>query len=296
MHYLFCPFQPMPTVINSGCAILQPGWKHQRRNLDISVLILGHKGKVQLSEENTCLEILPNRLLLLTAGRWHQGSAVLDAMASYYWLHFTLPSCPVLFSVEEAAPILYNPQLAKQRLANAALLPQQMDVANAEHLVILFRQLLQEQEYPAYTPWHFQLIFQELLITITESTLHNCQPPTDITAGSSLAYATISTITANLTDPNLSIKSIANYLKYNPDYIGKQFRTAMGMSVGSYILQQRMKLAEQLLQENTSSITTVAQSCGFTSMRHFLRQFKHERGTTPSEFRRKRRAMHINMY
>ena len=295
MHYLFCPFHEFPKADNGGCAVLQPGWHHPRRKLDSSVILLGRKGTVQLMEENVPLEVRPNRLVLLTAGRLHDGTNPIYALASYYWLHFTLPGPPALLSNDEVAPILSNPMIIKQRLAGAALIPQQIDLPDSDWIFSLFRDLQHEQEHPGYTPWRFQLLFQNLLIAITEATIHYYQPPDTLTAGSSLVYGAVSSITTCLTDPNLSIKTIADLLQHNPDYIGRQFRSVMGMSVGNYILQQRMKLAQQLLQETPDSVAAIALKCGFTSMRHFLRQFKRERGITPSELRRKHRAMHINI-
>ncbi|MGE5583058.1 MAG: helix-turn-helix domain-containing protein, partial [Bacillota bacterium] len=160
---------------------------------------------------------------------------------------------------------------------------------------LLFRELLNEQERPCYTRWKLQLLFQNLLIAITEETINTYQPPTKLSAGSSLVYAIVSDINSRITDPNLSVKLIAGELRHNPDYLGRQFKSVMGMSIGEYILQQRIKLAEELLRESHETITTIAKKCGFCSVRHFLRQFHRERGMTPSELRRRYQAMHINI-
>jgi AraC-like DNA-binding protein len=295
MHYLFCPFNPGSKADNGGCAMLTPGWIHPCRKLDSSVIIIGRKGTVLLEEEGELLEVIPNRLILLTAGRQHQGVKPLESNASYYWFHFTLPNSPDLFSNDDIAPILGNPNVTQQRLAEAALLPQQLGPMETDKISLLFRELLNEQERPCYTKYRLQLMFQNLLVAITEETINSYQPPDTPNAGSSLVYEVVSSINSRITDPNLSVKSIAGYLKHNPDYIGRQFKTIMKMSVGEYILQQRMKLAEQLLQESQETVLNIAIKCGFSSVRHFLRQFKKERGVTPSELRNRYHAMHINI-
>lgn len=294
MHYLFCPFQPTPHADNGGYAILPPGWTHPRRKLDSSVIILGRKGTVLLDEEGELLEVKPNHLVLLTAGRAHQGFKSIESQASYYWFHFTLPNEPIIFSVEEIAPILSNKFVTLQRLFDASLIPQSLDLGESDHLALLFRELLNEQERPSYTNWRLQLLFQNLLIELTKETINSYQPPVTQTALSSLVYEVVSQINSHITEPNLSVKFIASDLAHNPDYIGRQFKIVMGMSVGEYILQQRIKIAEGLLKETHQVIGEVALQCGFTSVRHFLRQFKRERGMTPSELRSKHLAMHIN--
>ncbi|TCL70013.1 AraC family transcriptional regulator [Hydrogenispora ethanolica] len=295
MPYLFCPFQPAPHADNGGCAILPSGWRHPRRRLDSSVMILGRKGNVTLTDNGVPLEIRPNRLVLLPAEHLHDGAAPIAAPASYYWLHFRLPGPPSLLSAEEVAPILSNQIVTRLRLNEAALIPMELDLGDADRIALLFRELLNEQERPSYTKWQFQLLFQNLLIRITEETINSYHPPDTLSAGSSLVYEAVGTINAQLTDPNLSVKSIAGYLNHNPDYIGRQFRSVMGMSVGNYILQQRLKLAEQLLQETHQPVQQIASQTGFASLRHFLRQFRKERGMTPSELRRRYQAMHINI-
>lgn len=294
MLYLLCPLQPAPKADNGGYAILPPGWSHPCRRLESSVIILGRKGTVLLTEENEPVEIKPNRLILLTAGKLHYGKQPIEHQASYYWFHFTLPNPPVFLSEVDIATILRNPYVTSQRLAEAAILPQQLDLRSSELLISQFRELLHEQEQPCYTRWRLQLLFHNLLISITEETIKAYRTPTDIASGSSLVYEIIAEVTSNFVNPNLSVKSIAASLNHNPDYIGRQFRTVMGLSIGEYILQQRMKLAEKYLQDSHETIAGIAEKCGFASVRHFLRQFKKEWGITPSELRKKYSSIHIN--
>jgi AraC-like DNA-binding protein len=295
MHYLLCPFHPAPTADNGGYALLTPGWIHPRRKLDSSVIIIGRKGTVLLEEDGELLEVIPNRLILLTTDRLHRGVKPLEGNASYYWFHFTLSYSPILLTSDDVAPILSNPLVIQQRLAEAALIPQQLDFLDTDLISLLLRELLNEQERPCYTKWRLQLLFQKLLIAITEETIKSYRMPETLSAASSLVYTVVTDIRTHLTNPNLSVKSIADDLDYNSDYIGRQFRAVMGIPIGEYILQQRITLAEILLQESQETIIKIATKCGFSSVRHFLRQFHKERGMTPSELRHRYRAMHINI-
>jgi AraC-like DNA-binding protein len=295
MNFLFCTFKPLTIAENGGCAILPPGWIHPNRKLPTSVLILGRKGNVQIEEEDINLEIRPNRIVLLIANRQHKGKFKLKSTASYYWLHFIHPHKPKILTHKDVSMIFSNPVIIKQRLANAAIIPQQLDLSQPDYVSQIFHELLNEQENPSYISWKFQLLFQNLLIAITESAISSHKPTSPISSSSSLVNSIISTIADDLINPNLSVKSIAYKFHYNADYIGRQFKNIMGLAIGKYILHLRIKIAVKYLQETHESVTNIAHKCGFVSLRHFLRQFKKEKGMTPSELRYRFQALHINM-
>jgi AraC-like DNA-binding protein len=277
-----------------GCAMLNPGWIHMKRKLSESVIILGRKSSALLEDEGEPIEIRPNRICILSAGRLHQGKKAISEPVSYYWLHFTTPSDPVLLSDDEANTILGNRDVIKQRLSRAALVKQQIDLKDPEPFNRLFHDLLYEQERPSYTTSKFQVLVQQLLINATEATIAEHTLPRVLPAGSDLAYAILSLVAERLSDPNLSIKYIADLLRHNPDYVGRRFKRVMGLSIGEYVLQKRIELATLRLQETYGSVAAISAQCGFGSVRQFLRQFKAVQGITPSELRARYRTMYIN--
>lgn len=137
-------------------------------------------------------------------------------------------------------------------------------------------------------------MFQGLVIRLTESVLASRRPERSSVGKSGIAYSIVTWMSEHLTDPNLSIKSIARAIGLNPDYAGRRFKEAMGQSVGDYLLRKRIELAVRQLQETNDTVAQIAQSCGFSTVRHFLRQFKEEEGLTPTEVRKRHRVMHVN--
>jgi AraC-like DNA-binding protein len=274
--------------------MLNPGWIHMKRKLSETVIILGRKNTARIEDEGEQIEIRPNRICILAAGRLHQGKQAITEPVSYYWLHFVTPSFPDLLSDDEANTILSNRDVIKQRLSRAALVKQQLDLRDPEPLNRLFHDLLYEQERPSYSSLKFQVLVQQLLVDATEATIAEHTVPRTLPTGSDLAYSILSLIAERLSDPNLSIKYIADLLKHNPDYVGRKFKNVMGLSIGEYVLQKRIELATLRLQETYGSVASIAGQCGFGSMRNFLRQFKAVQGITPSELRARYRTMYIN--
>lgn len=294
VRHILIPSLSQVHADNGGLAVLNPGWKHPRRLLTSSVLILGIRGTVRLAVEDETVDLVPGRVVVLPVGLIHRGTEPLAESASYYWMHFTFPGEVAFLSQEESDTILSSEGVTSHRLEDAAFLPFRFDLPEPEPFREEFRELLNQQENPTYTGWMFQLMFQCLLIHLTEAVISAHQPPKNPSSSSSVVYGVLSCVAENLTDPNLSVKSIAQTLGLNLDYTGRRFKEVMGLSVGDYILKERLKLAMVRLRQSQDTLASVASDCGFGTLRHFLRQFKAQFGTTPTEARTRYRMMHFN--
>lgn len=294
MDYLLFPHFRSLRADNGGCAHLPPGWVHPRRLLGSSVLILGVRGGVPIVVGDAEYSIEPGTVVLLPAGLVHYGPRPLESPAMYYWFHFTLSEAAEIVAESAAKDLLSAPDGSDGRLEGAALLPLRFSIGDPEPFYQEFRELLFEQERPCYTGLKFQLLFQELLIGLTEYVIAPSRPAESGSAGAGIAYSIVTLLLENVADPAVSIKSIAAELGFHPDYAGRRFRETMGLSVGNYILKKRMELAVSLLLDTTDSVERIAAKCGFNDFRHFLRQFKAEQGMTPTEARRRLRTLHVN--
>lgn len=78
------------------------------------------------------------------------------------------------------------------------------------------------------------------------------------------------------------IASIAGFSKFHFSRIFKQFTN---LSFYDYLIQQRVKVAENLLLNPNMTITEVAMHSGFSSMSTFNRVFKSVKECTPTEFK-----------
>ena len=65
----------------------------------------------------------------------------------------------------------------------------------------------------------------------------------------------------------------------------RSFKTITGISPHQYVLQQRIKKAQYLLQQNQISISEIAATVGFCDQSHFTKYFKRIVGITPRQYR-----------
>lgn len=92
-------------------------------------------------------------------------------------------------------------------------------------------------------------------------------------------------IMENLASDSLSVSVVAKKLYLNDDYLNRIFKREKGISVGQFIIQERMNLAKQLLQTPTISISVVAAQAGYSNYPHFVSTFKKLHGCTPTQYR-----------
>jgi AraC family transcriptional regulator len=94
----------------------------------------------------------------------------------------------------------------------------------------------------------------------------------------------IAYITAHLSE-DLKIADIAAHLGISQYYFGRLFKQSTGITVHNYLIEQRVKQAQQLLQETDLSILVIAEQCGFANPSHLARCFRKQIGISPRQFR-----------
>jgi AraC-like DNA-binding protein len=88
-----------------------------------------------------------------------------------------------------------------------------------------------------------------------------------------------------LTDPELGVARIAQWLRCNPDYLSHLFHKETGTPLTRYINEQRLNQARKLLETTALSVKEVALASGFGDAGYFARVFVQNTGTTPSRYR-----------
>ena len=90
---------------------------------------------------------------------------------------------------------------------------------------------------------------------------------------------------------NLSLDGLADRFFVSRAKLTHDFREAVNMSCGDYILAVRISRAKQLLQEDLP-LAEVAQQCGYSSSGYFIKCFENYCGITPAKYRDKLRDQH----
>jgi transcriptional regulator of acetoin/glycerol metabolism len=88
---------------------------------------------------------------------------------------------------------------------------------------------------------------------------------------------------------NISLRALAAEARLSVYHFARAFRQSMGVSPHRYVLEQRVKRAQQLLVQTDLPLASIASAVGFSDQGHFSGQFRGLAGTTPSNYRKMNR-------
>lgn len=87
---------------------------------------------------------------------------------------------------------------------------------------------------------------------------------------------------------SVTLADMAAVLECSPSTVTRQFRQNLGCAPLTWLIDQRIALAQRLLAAGNPTIAAVARSCGYHDAEYFSRLFKDRVGFTPREWRSSR--------
>lgn len=94
---------------------------------------------------------------------------------------------------------------------------------------------------------------------------------------------------------NIAVIDIANFLNVDRTYLYKIFKTFLGVSPTSYLIDYRLDKAQQMLIHSNFSNSDIALASGFYDYSHFSHAFKKKFGVTPNQFCKQNKLKDINI-
>lgn len=87
-------------------------------------------------------------------------------------------------------------------------------------------------------------------------------------------------------EEDMSLKSLAEEFHVNYSYLSQMFKTHTGTNFSSYLNQQRIQKAVELLKEGRFSVADVGDMVGYHEVSYFCKVFRKYTGKTPSDIQK----------
>lgn len=84
----------------------------------------------------------------------------------------------------------------------------------------------------------------------------------------------------------LNRDTFANVVYLNPNYMARLFKKEMGISLGNYLMQQRVERAKYLLAHTKIPINMISTQVGYDNFSYFSKVFRRIAGCSPNEYRK----------
>lgn len=86
-------------------------------------------------------------------------------------------------------------------------------------------------------------------------------------------------------DTHITLKSVADYCSISYTHLSKMLSNYLGMSYREYLNLLRVNKAVKLLEDPNISIQEISEKVGCDNYLNFIRIFKNQQGTSPSQYR-----------
>ncbi|WP_268034524.1 AraC family transcriptional regulator [Algoriphagus sp. PAP.12] len=128
------------------------------------------------------------------------------------------------------------------------------------------------------------LALKELLIRLSQTQARDMLEKTykELASGNRLAHV-VAYIKSNIRE-QLTLEDLASKACMSKAHFVRTFKQELGQTPMEYVLNERLKLARNLLQMGGLQIQEVAMMSGFNNISYFIRVFKKEFGRTPKSY------------
>lgn len=148
--------------------------------------------------------------------------------------------------------------------------------------------IFHRQDYETYYMWKTieqagtLLRLKDYLLTVSGELFHEHRK---FSRYGSTVYAVVQELNRQLSNPDFSIRMLAQTLHFRDTYLSSLFKSKTGTTINRYLIGLRMEEARRLLRNTELSISQVAVRSGYRDVDYFTRCFKKHTGVLPSAFR-----------
>ena len=220
------------------------------------------KGSFRIEHDGITEDIVPGDCLILPDYLYFRRN-VIDPI-EFVYVKFTVNlNCPYSFNIPYGK-LIFNDK--KRFLSNMSAI----------------EKLLMNDDLLSVN--HREHLLTDILFMIYFDQIENNAHPQEQTVKDFFVESAVTYISEHL-GHKILIQDICNNVGTNMSTLNFRFRRTFNMSVGQYIVNEKMKKARRLLIGTTYSITEIADRCGFENVYYFSNAFKKAHGISPVKYK-----------
>lgn len=280
-HPLFLNLNAMPLVNTANfCRVSRPVL-HPDRILPFHVLVYIMQGDMQIIEDDTVYQLVPDSLLFLKSGVHHWGRKKSSPDTAWYYVHFYLPQDDICeaanFQQESPNVRTYSPE----DYSCSIPLPKMLSGLQAGRISEKLKRLTDQFHSP--DPYRLAalgpMLGEILLECVKASEYYAFQTPDHDRIALIQSY-----LETHSSEP-LDMEALGVCAGLSSKYAGELFKRKTGMTLLAYHTALRMNEAARLLRETPLTSAQISERLGYAEPFYFSSVFKKVKGMSPRDYR-----------
>lgn len=281
-EYISISCIPLPTFIQGGYAIFDPGEMHPNRNdLQYFVLMFIVKGTLFIAEDGQNYTLKPGDNFILLPQHHHYAWKPVEARTEYYWVHFSVSGR----WVQEPEPVdvsskINIPTLHYFTPSVTLCLKKLQRIPDSEVTFKLINRIFKNSALQNNVGfWQAQQQFIDLLQIIQVK----------VKGESSYAQLAenIERYLRDHFDERITNASLGKQFHVHPNSIALSMKKTFGMTPNAFLTKYRLEEAVKRLLMTTESVSQIALDVGYNNIYYFSTVFKRYYGASPVTYREK---------
>jgi AraC-like DNA-binding protein len=261
-HQVTLPGQPYPPQKHPASHAFE--WTKGRKLKDIHILyVVTGSGDIETAKQKR--RIRPGDIILLYPNEWHRYRPDRGTGWEEYWIGFNGPQVD-----EYLLPELFHEPTTTIK-----------NIVYHDEVIYLFQQSLSLAQRKTIA---FQKILTGIIWQLAGYIATPLVKPSPGATAQHLADDTLEYIRLNLKQ-GVDFHKRAETVGMSYSHFRKLIREKTGHPPQQLLIQERVRLAERLLQSTALTINEIATATGFESVYYFSACFKDKTGQTPSSWR-----------
>ncbi|MGP4041079.1 AraC family transcriptional regulator [Gracilibacillus sp. D59] len=258
--------------IRSGFNQAKPNFQVGPRKIDFYSLHFVLKGKGQIKQNDSIIELKEGDIFCLFPHHIHQYQTDPTNRLELFWL---------AFNGKQALALLNRLGLKEQDFKiDSFITPQIMTIV--KEVLHYF-----QHHYADEGLIRLSLIYKLFHFLIEQASESNLTP----NISSDWIEKSKQYMQTHFTE-GLTVKDVADYVGFHRSHFTTAFSKEVGSSPVQYLVSLKMKLSTELMSDPTISITEVAYSIGYPDLYAFSRAFKNYYGISPKNYIKKQNPPH----
>lgn len=281
-QYLSISCLPLPTYVQSGHVIFNPGERHpNRNNFQFFVMMFMVRGKLYIAEDDQKYTVQPGEMFILQPKHHHYSWKPMDEVTEYYWIHFSvIGDYRQSKEFKQLQSIIQVPSLHYYTPDITLFLNKHVHLTDIKSACSVVKKIFQSSAAQNSVGfWQAQQLFIDLLQQV--------QSQTPAKSTTTILASQIQRYLRDHFDEKITNEKLGDIFHVHPNSITTSMKKTFGITPNAFLTKYRLEEAVKRLLSTSEQISKIAADVGYQNVYYFSMTFKRCYGLSPLTYRKR---------